>query len=587
MRRAGGCDIRAVLLRWVVYWRCYHGVQMPDTIHVLVVDADPNVRSLLVAVLSRSPFTVVDAGSGGEAMAHLAREEFDVALVDVQLPDHSGLDILRWARDADVDAELIVLTGHADVETAVEAMRLGAYDFITKPWKNPELLEVVAKAAEKKALRRENSALREVIHRRDGLPTIIGDSPAVAEVLSVIGRVAATDSPVLIHGESGTGKELVARTIHLRCKRAGRPFVSINCSALPDTRLETELFGHRKGAFSGAVTSRVGLFEAANGGTLFMDEIGEMSAAMQVRLLRALDSGEVRRVGEERAFHVDVRIVAATAKDLTREATEGRFRSDLFYRVSTVVVEVPALRQRREDVPLLVQHFLSANVGARKPLSFATDALERLMAYDWPGNIRELRNLVERLQILHEGADVHAADLPPELSRSRPAAAVEGEADPVLVPLADVRCRSLAPQHRPGEPDRGAGTTQAGDARGADGASRLRRAAHRGLDLLAGRRRRHAGGPCRRGTGARDGGGLGTRARVGRDSGVSTGSVVRPGTDGRLPTGHGAHGRAGAGVRNSVATATLAVSSNVYYLLPAPTPVAEAKPALSRWANLS
>src|SRR3989475_412374 len=344
MRRAGGCDIRAVLLRWVVYWRCYHGVQMSDTIHVLVVDDDTNVRSLLVAVLSRSPFAVVGADSGGAAMAHLAREEFDVALVDVQLPDHSGLEILRWARDADVDAELIVLTGHADVETAVEAMRLGAYDFITKPWKNPELLEVVAKAAEKKALRRENSALREVIHRRDGLPIIIGDSPAVAEVLSVIGRVAATDSPVLIHGESGTGKELVARTIHLRSKRAGRPFVSINCSALPDSLLETEL---------------------------------------------------------------------------------------------------PALRQRREAVPLLVQHFRSATVGARKPLAFATDALERLMAYDWPGNIRELRNLVERLQILHEGSDVHAADLPPELSRVRPPAAVESDADPVLVPLADVERRHV------------------------------------------------------------------------------------------------------------------------------------------------
>ena len=426
-----------------MYWRCYHGVQMPDGIHVLVVDDDTNVRSLLVAVLSRSPFTVVDAASGGEAMAHLAREEFDVALVDVQLPDHSGLEILRWARDADIDAELIVLTGYADVETAVEAMRLGAYDFITKPWKNAELLEVVAKAAEKKALRRENSALREVITRRDGLPTIIGESPAIGEVLGVIGRVAATDSPVLIQGESGTGKELVARTIHLRSKRASRPFVSINCGALPDTLLETELFGHRKGAFSGAVTSRVGLFEAANGGTLFMDEIGEMSAAMQVRLLRTLDSGEVRRVGEERAFHVDVRIVAATAKDLSREATEGRFRWDLFYRVSTVVVDVPALRQRREDVPLLVQHFLAANVGARKPLAFAKDALERLMAYDWPGNIRELRNLVERMQILHEGSDVHAADLPPELSRVRPSAVTESEADPVLVPLADVERRHV------------------------------------------------------------------------------------------------------------------------------------------------
>jgi two-component system, NtrC family, response regulator AtoC len=414
---------------------------MPDAIHVLVVDDDTDVRSLLVAVLSRPPFSVVQAASGRDAMTLLSREEFDVALVDIQMPDHSGLDILRWARDADVAAELIVLTGHADVETAVEAMRLGAYDFIAKPWKNPELLEVVAKAAEKKALRRENSALREVITRRDGMPVIIGESPAVRDVLGVIGRVAATDSPVLIHGESGTGKELVARTIHLKSQRASRPFVSINCSALPDTLLETELFGHRKGAFSGAVASRVGLFEAANGGTLFMDEIGEMSPAMQVRLLRALDSGEVRRVGEERAFHVDVRIVAATAKDLSREAADGRFRWDLFYRVTTVVVEVPALRQRRADIPLLVHHFLAQSGSSRKPLTFSNDAMERIMAYDWPGNIRELRNVVERLQILHEGAEVRAAGLPPELSRARPSAGDDGEAG--LVPLADVERRHV------------------------------------------------------------------------------------------------------------------------------------------------
>jgi DNA-binding NtrC family response regulator len=414
---------------------------MPDAIHVLVVDDDTDVRSLLVAVLSRPPFSVVQAASGRDAMTLLSREEFDVALVDIQMPDHSGLDILRWARDADVAAELIVLTGHADVETAVEAMRLGAYDFIAKPWKNPELLEVVAKAAEKKALRRENSALREVITRRDGMPVIIGESPAVRDVLGVIGRVAATDSPVLIHGESGTGKELVARTIHLKSQRASRPFVSINCSALPDTLLETELFGHRKGAFSGAVASRVGLFEAANGGTLFMDEIGEMSPAMQVRLLRALDSGEVRRVGEERAFHVDVRIVAATAKDLSREAADGRFRWDLFYRVTTVVVEVPALRQRRADIPLLVHHFLAQSGSSRKPLTFSNDAMERIMAYDWPGNIRELRNVVERLQILHEGAEVRAAGLPPELSRARPSAGGDGDAG--LVPLADVERRHV------------------------------------------------------------------------------------------------------------------------------------------------
>ena len=415
---------------------------MPDAIHVLVVDDDPDVRAMLTMVLARSPMTVSEAVSGTAAMERLARGAFDIALVDVHLPDHSGLDILRWARDADVDVETIVLTGHADVETAVEAMRLGAYDFIAKPWKNAELLEVVAKAAEKKALRRENSALKEVITRRDGLPTIVGTSGAVKDLLAVIARVAASESPVLIHGESGTGKELIARTIHLRSSRAARPFVSINCGALPDTLLETELFGHRKGAFSGAVTSRVGLFEAANGGTLFLDEIGEMSPAMQVRLLRALDSGEVRRVGEERAFHVDVRIVAATAKELTREATDGRFRWDLFYRVSTVVVEVPALRQRREDIPQLVQHFLTPARGG-KALAFARDAIERLIAYDWPGNIRELRNLVERLQILHEGAEVRAADLPAELRHAAGPADVHDEREPTLVPLAQVERRHV------------------------------------------------------------------------------------------------------------------------------------------------
>ncbi len=418
---------------------------MPDTIHVLVVDDDADVRGLLVSVLSRNGSSVEEASSGTEAMAALSRGEFDVALVDLQLPDASGLDILRSARAADVDAELIVLTGHADVETAVEAMRLGAYDFIGKPWKNAELLEVVAKAAEKKALRRENFALKEVITRRDGMPVIVGESAAIRDVLTMIGRVAHSDSPVLIHGESGTGKELVARSIHLRSRRAGRPFVSINCGALPDTLLETELFGHKRGAFSGAVTSRVGLFEAAHGGTLFLDEIGEMSPAMQVRLLRTLDSGEVRRVGEERAFHVDVRIVAATAKDLNREEEAGHFRRDLFYRVSTVVVPVPPLRRRREDIPLLVEHFLAPFARAGKALTFSREAMDRLVAYDWPGNIRELRNLIERLQILKEG-EVRAADLTPEFSRvaaAPPAASAAAEDGQPLGSLSDVERRHV------------------------------------------------------------------------------------------------------------------------------------------------
>ncbi len=426
---------------------------MADGIHVLVVDDDADVRGLLAAVLqSDGGASVVEASSGAEAMTRLGREEFDVAVVDIQLPDHSGLDILRWARTAEVDTELIVLTGHADVETAVAAMRLGAYDFITKPCKNAELREVVLKAAEKKALRRENSALREVITRRDGLPTVVGTSPEIHEVLAVIARVAASDSPVLVQGESGTGKELVARSIHLQSRRAGQPFVSINCGALPDTLLESELFGHKKGAFSGAISSRVGLFEAANRGTLFLDEIGEMSPAMQVRLLRVLDSGEVRRVGEERVFHVDVRVVGATARDLAREAAAGRFRWDLFYRVSTIVIPVPPLRRRRPDIPLLVEHFLRAHARPGKRLRFAPDALQRLVEYEWPGNIRELRNLVERLQILHEGSEVRAADLPAEFSGG-PAAggaappphagAAAPHAAAVLVPLAEIERRHV------------------------------------------------------------------------------------------------------------------------------------------------
>jgi DNA-binding NtrC family response regulator len=418
---------------------------MADRILVLVVDDDADIRGWLAAVLAGDAFaTVTEAASGAEGMARLGRDEYDVAVVDVQLPDHSGLEILRWARAAEIDTEFVVLTGHADVETAVQAMRLGAYDFISKPAKNAELREVVAKAAEKKALRRENLALKEVVNRRDGLPTVVGQSAEIREVLAVIARVAVSDSPVLVQGESGTGKELVARSIHLESRRAARPFVSVNCGAMPDTLLESELFGHRKGAFSGAIASRVGLFEAANGGTLFLDEIGEMSPAMQVGLLRVLDSGEVRRVGEERVFHVDVRVVAATAKDLSREAADGRFRWDLFYRVSTIVIPVPPLRQRRDDVPLLVRHFLGAR--AAQTLQFTADAMARLLDYEWPGNIRELRNLIERLQILHEGHEVRAADLPAEFGRPPGAAgagAAAPEPDTVLVPLTDVERRHV------------------------------------------------------------------------------------------------------------------------------------------------
>ena len=337
---------------------------MADGTRVLIVDDDAEIRRVLTAVLVESGAEVAEAASATEGMARLGREDFDVALLDIHMPDHSGLDVLRWARAAALDTELIVLTGHADVETAVEAMRLGACDFVTKPPRNAELRQAVAQAAETRALRRKNVALTEVITRRDGLPMIVGRSPEILEVLAVIGRVAGSHSPVLIQGDSGTGKELVARSIHLQSPRAHRAFVSLNCGALPDTLLESELFGHKRGAFSGAVDSRVGLLEAANGGTLFLDELAEMSPAMQVRLLRVLDSGEVRRVGEERIFHVDVRIVGATARDLAREAADGRFRWDLFYRLSTLVIPVPPLRRRRGDVPLLISDWMMPRLDA-------------------------------------------------------------------------------------------------------------------------------------------------------------------------------------------------------------------------------
>jgi two-component system, NtrC family, response regulator AtoC len=414
---------------------------MAGGVRVLIVDDDAEIRHILKAVLVDTGTDVAEAASAAEGMARLGREDFDVALLDIQMPDQSGLDVLRWARAAALDTELIVLTGHADVETAVEAMRLGACDFVTKPCRNAELRQAVTQAAETRALRRKNSALTEVITHRDGRPTMIGRSPEILEVLTLVGRVAVSDSPVLIQGESGTGKELVARSIHLQSPRAGRPFVSLNCGALSDMLLESELFGHKRGAFSGAVDSRVGLLEAASGGTLFLDELAEMSPAMQVRLLRVLDSGEVRRVGEERIFHVDVRIVGATARDLTREAAEGRFRWDLFYRLSTLVIPVPPLRQRNGDVPLLLEHFRTPHVRGGRSVRFTPEAIGCLSGYAWPGNVRELRNLIERLQILHQGHDVSASDLPAEFNRVTPAAPTPGTppaADGVLVPLADV-----------------------------------------------------------------------------------------------------------------------------------------------------
>lgn len=400
---------------------------------ILVVDDEQEARDILAEVLETMGHRVQKAALGREAMDLLATREFDLVLTDRVMPDVSGLELLRWIKDSQLEPEVIVLTGYAEVESAVEAMRLGAYHYLAKPWDPSELGEVVAKAVEKRALRRENIHLKGAIIHRDPPPVVVGASQPIRDLLALTERVARSDSAVLLQGESGTGKELIARTLHVKSQRADHPFISVNCGAMPDSLLESELFGHVKGAFSGAVVTKVGLVEAADGGTLFLDEIGEMSPAMQVRLLRTLDSGEVRRVGAEKVFHVNVRVLAATARDLEKEVAAGRFRSDLYFRISTVVLRVPPLRERHDDIPLLIEHFVAQSRWRRR-LRFSPEALAVLTRYEWPGNIRELSNLIERLLILHEGNEAAPEDLPPEISGRLPAEPV----DPTRLSLAEV-----------------------------------------------------------------------------------------------------------------------------------------------------
>lgn len=399
-----------------------------------MVDDHTDTRDVLAETLEAIGHHVTAAASGGEAMALLARREFDLVLTDLVMPGVSGLELLRWIKDSELESEVIVLTGYAEVPTAVEAMRLGAYHYLAKPWEMTELKELVAKAAETRALRRENAQMKGLLARGETPPVVVGQSPLIRDLLGMAERVAQSDSPVLLQGESGTGKEMVARTLHLRSRRAAGPFIAVNCGAIPEPLLESELFGHVKGAFSGAVSSRVGLVEAADGGTLFLDEIGEMPAAMQVRLLRTLDSGEVRRVGSERIFRVDVRLAAASARDLEREVAAGRFRSDLYYRISTVVLRIPPLRNRREDIPLLVQHFAAQPGRGRRAVRFSPEALALLSRYAWPGNVRELMNLVERLELLHGGSEITPELLPPEV---RSGSSREAE-DPAQLSLSEV-----------------------------------------------------------------------------------------------------------------------------------------------------
>ncbi|MBI2469235.1 MAG: sigma-54-dependent Fis family transcriptional regulator [Candidatus Rokubacteria bacterium] len=390
---------------------------------ILIVDDEKGIRTTLAAILADEGYRAIAVGSAREALARVGEEVPDLVILDIWLPEMDGIETLAELKRQWPELPVIMISGHGTIETAVKATKLGAYDFIEKPMSLEKTLLVVDRALEYGRLERENRLLREQIERAH---QIIGTSPAVNELRRQIATAAPTNGRVLIIGENGAGKELVARAVHALSPRRERPFVEVNCAAIPDELIESELFGHEKGAFTGAIVRRRGKFELADGGTLFLDEVGDMSLKTQAKVLRALEEQTVERIGGHEPIRVDVRVLAASNQALTEMIGRGRFREDLYYRLNVIPIEVPALRRRKEDIPLLVEHFLktfSAEHGKRlKALS--GDAMAAFMAYDWPGNVRELRNMVERLVIMTPGDVITPEDLPPPL-RAPEAVALE------------------------------------------------------------------------------------------------------------------------------------------------------------------
>jgi DNA-binding NtrC family response regulator len=385
------------------------------SLRLLLVEDDAGLAEVMADELGGNGHHVTVAGTVAAGKAALAQAEFDVAIMDLMLPDGSGLDVLRSVREQDLPTQVIVLTGYATLATALEAMKLGAYDYITKPSRLEEIELLVAKAAEKARLLWENAALRVRLEGREAYPGLIGRDPALLRLLSDLDKVASSPLPVLILGESGTGKELVARAVHAKSPRAQAPFVPVNCAAIPENLLESELFGHEKGAFTGALNRRPGLFEAADRGVLFLDEIGEVALPFQAKLLRAIETREFFRLGSNRPVRVDIRVVTATNKDLRSQCEKGAFREDLYYRLNGVTLQLPPLRARARDIPLLAAYFLE-RAGGRRRLS--RGAMERLEAYSWPGNVRELQMVVQRAAVLSQGEVIEAGELQLDPPRS-------------------------------------------------------------------------------------------------------------------------------------------------------------------------
>lgn len=396
---------------------------------MLIVEDDADFRDSSARWMQRKGHEVAAAASGAEALSLCARQDFDVGVFDMNMPGMSGIELLQRIRDEDIDMEVIILTGQGTIETAVQAMKMGASDYLTKPCPLGDLEHHCRLARDRGRLRRENSQLKAIISRGHVKTAIIGDSPEMRNICRLIDRIAPTDKPVLIAGESGTGKEVVAKMIQQRSQLANRPFVTVNCAALPEQLVESELFGHQKGAFTGATAEKPGLFEVADGGTLFIDELGELPLSLQPKLLRVLEDGSMRRIGSHKERRVNVRIIAATNRDLADDVKAGSFREDLYYRVNVLPINLPPLRQRPGDINLLIEHFLP------EQWHIDPEARAAMNAYDWPGNVRELINVVQRATILADGNEITLDDLPRELTHRAPSQRTSATSTPL--PAAD------------------------------------------------------------------------------------------------------------------------------------------------------
>jgi len=412
-------------------------------IRLLIVDDDAPLRQTLARRFQRQGWSVVEAGSGEEAAGLAQQRHFDLALLDLHLPGITGIDLLERLKNCQPELEAIMLTAHGSMETAIDAMKRGAYDYLTKPFHLPDLEIHLEKAFEKVCLaRRERQWVGHLAYESPRY-RLVGSSPAMQRVVHLIEKVAPTDATVLVRGASGTGKELVARAIHLNSPRRERPLVTINCAALQETLLESELFGHEKGAFTGAVQAKPGLVELAEGGTLFIDEIGEMAPGLQSKLLRVLEDGHYRRVGGTQEAHADVRVVAATNRPLEDAIQTGKFREDLYYRLNVVTVVLPPLRERRADIGELIEHFLTTRTVGAVRCQVEPEARAALERYDWPGNVRELANVLERAQILAEEHRITLDDLPENLAGAIPVGSPRPAAPADVRLLAEVERRHV------------------------------------------------------------------------------------------------------------------------------------------------